>query len=70
MFLLRLFVGVVLVMLGLGYLFHPESIINLNSFMRDNVFKDTYVLLSNRRIGSILLVIGFILLILTFQMPR
>jgi len=70
MFLLRLFVGVVLVMLGLGYLFHPESIINLNAFMRDNVFKDTYVLLSNRRIGSILLVIGFILLILTFQMPR
>ena len=70
MFLLRLFVGVLLVVLGLGHLFHPESIINFNSFMRDYVFKDTYVLLSNRRIGSILLVIGFILLILTFQMPR
>lgn len=63
-------VGMLLVVLGLGYLFHPESIIKFNAFMRENIFKDTHVLLSSKRIGSVLLVVGFILLILTFQMPR
>ena len=61
----RLAAGFVLTGLGLAYLFHPTLIIRMNSFMRENVFRDSYALLSNRRIGSVLLLIGFLLLALT-----
>ena len=59
--------GFLLVMLGLGYLFDPKAILRLNAFMRDNFFKDSYVLLNGKRIGSLLLLIGFLLLALGYQ---
>jgi hypothetical protein len=70
MFLLRVSVGGLFVVFGLAYLFHQNSIIRFNAFMRDYVFKDTYVLLGSKRIGSLLIMIGFVLLLLAFQLPR
>ena len=65
MFLLRLSLGFLLVVLGLGYLFDRKAILRLNAFMRDNFFRDSYVLLNGKRIGYSLLFIGFLLLVLT-----
>jgi hypothetical protein len=69
-FLLRVSVGFLLVGLGLAYLFQPETILRLNAFMRERVFRDSHVLLGNRRIGAIMLVVGFLLLAVTLQFSR
>jgi uncharacterized protein YjeT (DUF2065 family) len=66
-FLLRLSLGFLLIVLGLGYLFDPKAILRLNATMRDIFFKDSYVLLDGKRIGSLLLLIGFILLALGYK---
>jgi hypothetical protein len=61
-FLLWVILGFLLVIVGLGYAFDPKGILRMNAFMRDNFFKDSYVLLKGRRIGILLVVLGFILL--------
>jgi len=69
MFLTRLLLGFVLILLGLGYLYQPKSILRFNAFMRETLFKDTHVLLNPKRVGLWLLVPGLILCILTLGMP-
>ena len=66
-FLLRASFSFLLIVLGLGYLLDPKTILRINAFMREQFFKDSFVLLNGRRIGSILLFIGFLLLILTYK---
>ena len=68
-FLLRLSLGFLLVVLGLGYLLDPKAILRLNSFARDLFFKDSHVLLNGKKIGSALIFIGFILLALSYTTP-
>jgi len=69
MFLLRMSLGVLLVVLGLGYLFDPKAILRLNAFMRNRFFKDSHVLLNGNRIGYLLLCCGFLLLALGYRTP-
>jgi hypothetical protein len=59
--MLRVVLGFFLVFLGLAYLVHPTIILRVNAWMRERVFRDAYVLLNNRRIGSVLLLLGFLL---------
>jgi hypothetical protein len=66
-FLLRISLGFLLVVLGLGYLLDPKAILRLNAMMRDTFFKDSHVLLNGKRIGSLLIVLGFVLLALGYQ---
>jgi hypothetical protein len=60
-------IGLALFMLGFCYLFKPHLIIRLNAFMRDTFFKDSVVYLSNRRIGGLLLLMSFLLLVLVLS---
>jgi hypothetical protein len=69
-FLLRVSVGFLLVALGLGYLFHPNSILKINALMRECLFRDAFVLLNGRRIGIMLLGFGFLLLLITLRFSR
>ena len=71
MFLLRISLGFLLVVLGLGYLSDPKAILRLNALMRETFFKDSHVLLNGKRIGSLLIVLGFVFLVLgyTTQIP-
>jgi hypothetical protein len=69
MFLLILSSGFLLLALGMGYLFDPKAIMRLNSMVRDNLVKDSHVLLNGKRIGSVLIFLGFILLIFSLKMP-
>ena len=68
-FLLRLLLGFLLVVIGAGYLLDPKAILRFNAFMRDRLFKDSYVLLDGKRIGYLLIIIGFILLALGYAIP-
>jgi len=68
-FLLRLSLGFLLVVVGLGYLFDPKAVLRLNAFARENFFKDSHVLLNGKRIGATLLFVGFILLALSYTTP-
>ena len=62
MFLLRVSLGFLLVVIGAGYLCDPKAILRFNAVMRDIFFRDSQVLLKGKRIGSALVVLGFILL--------
>ena len=66
MFLLRLSLGFLFVVIGLGYLLDPKAILRLNAVMRETFFKDSHVLLNGKRIGSWLMLLGFILLALGY----
>jgi len=68
--LLRFALGFLLVILGLAYLFHPQTIFRFNAFMRETFFKDSHVLLNQKRIGTVLMLIGFILWFLTLRTAR
>jgi hypothetical protein len=68
MFLLRVSLGFLLIFLGLGYLFDQKSILRFNAFMRELLFRDSYVLLRGRRIGILLLVVGGLVVALNVQM--
>jgi hypothetical protein len=68
-FLLRLSLGFLLVVVGLGYLVDPKAILRFNAFMRDTLFKDSYVLLNGKKIGTFLVLLGFILLALSYTTP-
>ena len=43
----RLALGFLLAFLGIAYLFHPRFILRMNAFMRESVFRDSYVLLNS-----------------------
>ena len=58
--------GFLLVVIGLGYLLDPKAILRLNATMRDRFFNDSHVLLGGKKIGSLLLLIGFVLLTLGY----
>jgi len=65
-FLFRLLLGFLLVVVGLGYLLDPKAILRMNAVMRDNLFKDSHVLLNGKVIGCWLIFVGFILLALGY----
>jgi hypothetical protein len=67
MALVKLLIGFLLFLLGLGYLFQPQLILRLHAFIRENFLKDSVVLLSHRRIGILLLLLSFILLAITLK---
>jgi len=66
---LRFFAALFLFGLGCAYIWQKDSVLRLNAFMRDRVFRDAYVLLDGRRVGSILILLGLILLILSLKAP-
>jgi len=62
MAIVLLIIGLFLFILGLGYLYRPQLVLQFNAFFRDTFFKDSIVLLSNRRVGLGLFLISFILI--------
>ena len=70
MFAVRLFVSLLLITLGCAYLFQKDTILRMNAFMRDRVFHDSHVLLNRSRVGSALIIAGFVLLTVAFEVHR
>jgi len=50
--------------LGCAYLFQKDTILRINAFMREKVFRDSYVLLEGKRLGGMLTLAGVVLVAL------
>jgi hypothetical protein len=59
--------GFLLFLLGLAYVFSPKLVLRFNAFARETFFKDSTVLLANRRVGTLLLLVAFVLIILSHR---
>lgn len=59
---IKLFFGLVLVLLGLGYIYKPEAIERVNRLIKETFLNDSYVALHRKNWGFLLLLIGGVLL--------
>jgi len=60
----RFLLGLLLLVLGLGYLYRPYWIVKLNAWVRMNIFNDQILITRRRKVGIILFFIGVILIFL------
>jgi uncharacterized protein YjeT (DUF2065 family) len=59
---LKIFFGLLFVLLGLGYIYRPDAIERINRLIRETFLNDSYVALHRRNWGFLLLLLGAILL--------
>ena len=58
---LKLFFGLVLLLLGLGYIYKPEIVERLNQLLKETLLNDSYAALHRRKWGVLLVLIGSLL---------
>ncbi|MDA8243861.1 MAG: hypothetical protein M0025_07045 [Elusimicrobia bacterium] len=58
---LKLFFGLLFVLLGLGYIYKPEAIERVNRLIKDTFLNDSYVALHRKNWGFLLVLIGGLL---------
>ncbi|MFH1379103.1 MAG: hypothetical protein ABII23_02375, partial [bacterium] len=58
--------GAFFLILGWLYLYKRKIMLYINSFIRNNIFNDMYILTQNRKIGVFLLLLAFIFLYLGY----
>lgn len=58
---LKIFFGLVFVLLGLGYVYKPEIIERINRLIKETFLNDSYVALHRRNWGFLLLLVGGVL---------
>ncbi len=59
---LKIFFGLLFILLGLGYIFKPEAIERVNRLIRETFLNDSYVALHRRNWGFLLLLLGALLI--------
>ena len=59
---LKLFVGLLCGLLGLGYLYRPDLIERMNAVLRDYMLNDSYIALERKKWGAFFLLISFLFL--------
>jgi len=59
---LKIFFGLVFVLLGLGYIYKPEIIERINRLIKDTFLNDSYVALHRKNWGFLLLLVGGVLI--------
>ena len=59
---IKIFFGLVFILLGLGYIYKPEVIERLNRIIRETFLNDSYVALHRRNWGFLLLLLGTVLI--------
>ena len=70
MIVLRFFVALFLVTLGCAFIFQKDTILRLNAFMREKVFTDAHALLNGRRVGSVLIICGLMIFVISLSALR
>ena len=60
--LLKLAVGLLSGLLGLGYLYRPDLIERMNAVLRDYVLNDAYIALERKKWGMFFLLVSFFFL--------
>ena len=59
---LKIAVGVVCALLGLGYLYRPDLIERMNAFLRETLLNDSHIALERRKWGAFFLLLAFLFL--------
>ncbi len=60
--LLKLVVGFVSLLLGLGYLYRPDIIERMNALLREYLLNDAYIALERKKWGAFFLLVAFLFL--------
>ena len=60
--LLKVLIGALSALLGLGYLYRPDLIERMNAFLRETLLNDAHIALERRKWGAFFLLIGFLFL--------
>lgn len=60
--LLKIAMGAVFLLLGLGYLYRPDLIWRMNALLREYFLNDAYISLERRKWGLFFLLIGSLFL--------
>ena len=60
--MIKILIGFILLLTGLGYMYRPNIIIKVNFWIRENVFNDKMLIIHRRKIGVVLIVVGIIVL--------
>ncbi|MDO8806532.1 MAG: hypothetical protein Q7R35_19135 [Elusimicrobiota bacterium] len=63
---LKIFFGLVFILLGLGYIYKPEIIVRINRLIKDTFLNDSYVALHRKNWGFLLLLVGGVLIYMGF----
>ncbi len=58
--LLKIVVGLISFVLGLGYLYRPDLIERMNGLLRDYLLNDAYIALERKKWGMFFLLIAFL----------
>ena len=58
---LKIFFGLLFVLLGLGYIYKPSAIERINRLIKETFLNDSYVALHRRNWGFLLLLVGAVL---------
>ena len=67
----KLGVGLVSLLLGLGYLYRPDLIERMNAVLREYLLNDAYIALERRKWGIFFLLVSFLFLYMSWAaMPR
>ena len=67
---LKIFFGLLFVLLGLGYIYKPEAIERLNRLIKETFLNDSYVALHRRNWGFMLLLVGAVLVYMGVSRAR
>lgn len=59
---LKLAVGFISLMLGLGYLYRPDLIERMNALLREYLLNDAYIALERKKWGAFFLLVAFLFL--------
>lgn len=59
---LKILFGLVILLLGLGYIYKPDVIERLNKLLKETLLNDSYVALQRKKWGFFLVLIGSLLL--------
>lgn len=60
--LLKIAIGLVSLVLGLGYLYRPDLIERMNAVLRDYLLNDAYIALERKKWGVFFLLVAFLFL--------
>jgi hypothetical protein len=59
---LKIVIGLLSGLLGMGYLYRPDLIERMNAVLRDYVLNDAYIALERRKWGMFFLLVSFLFL--------
>ncbi len=56
-----LFIGLFMLAIGLGYLYHPDKVQRFNNWVKEYIFNDRLLITHRRKVGVMLLFAGAVI---------